>query len=124
MATEKSDPERVARKTMKHLYEGVDFITLLPKQLKRMISKILRDDINVKLAIKGLEPLVRDFDRSCNRIAMAMVISATLVSSAIMHALQVGPSFYGFSVMGFFVFGCAAILGLWLIISIIRSGRL
>jgi ubiquinone biosynthesis protein len=124
MATDKSNPERIARKTLKHLHEGAEFLTLLPKQLKRILSKIIRDDFNPKFTIKGLDQLTRDIDRSSNRIAVAMIISATLLSSAIMHALKVGPSLYGFSVMGFFVFGWATLLGLWLIISIIRSGRL
>ena len=124
MATDKGNPERIARKTLKHLHEGAEFLTLLPKQLKRIMSKIIRDDFNPKFTIKGLDQLARDVDRSSNRIAVAMIISATLLSSAIMHALKVGPSVYGFSVLGFFVFGCATVLGLWLIVSIIRSGRL
>lgn len=124
VATDKTNPERIAKKAMKHLNEGAELMTVLPKQLKRIISKVLRDDLNAKVTIKGLDPFIKDFDRSSNRIAMAMVISAMLLSSAIMHALSVGPSLYGFSIMGFLVFGCAAVLGLWLIISIIRSGRL
>lgn len=124
MATEKSNPERIAGKTIKHFREGAEFMALLPKQVKRIMSKVIRDDMNMKVTFKGLDPFVKDFDRSSNRIAMAMIISAMLLSSAIMHALHVGPSFYGFSVMGFIVFGCAALLGFWLIISIIRSGRL
>jgi ubiquinone biosynthesis protein len=124
MATEKSNPERIKNKTLKHLKEGAEFVTLLPKQMKRIMSKVIRDDLNMKVTVKGLDPFVRDFDRSSNRIAMAMIISAMLLSSAIMHALNVGPSLYGFSLLGFLVFGFAAVLGVWLIISIIRSGRL
>jgi len=124
MATEKSNPERIARKALKHVHEGAEFITLLPKQMKRIMSKVIRDDMNMKVTVKGLDPFVKDFDRSSNRIAMAMIISSMLLSSAIMHALNVGPSLYGFSILGFMVFGFAALLGSWLIISIIRSGRL
>lgn len=124
MSTDKSNPERIVRKTMKQFREGAEFVTLLPKQMKRIMSKVIRDDINMKVTVKGLDPFVKDFDRSSNRIAMAMIISAMLLSSAIMHALNVGPSLYGFSLMGFLVFGFAALLGSWLIISIIRSGRL
>lgn len=124
MATEKSNPARIARKTVKHLHEGAEFLRLLPRQMKRIMSKVIRDDVNMKVTVRGLDPFVKDFDRSSNRIAMAMIISAMLLSSAIMHALNVGPSLYGFSLMGFVVFGFAALLGIWLIISIIRSGRL
>jgi ubiquinone biosynthesis protein len=53
-----------------------------------------------------------------------MVLAALLISSAIMHATGVGPKIYGLSVLGILVFCFAAFMGIWLIISIFRSGRL
>jgi ubiquinone biosynthesis protein len=63
-------------------------------------------------------------DRSSNRISFSMIISAILLSSAIMHATGVGPTYRGISLLGLASFGFAFVLGIWLIISIIRSGRL
>jgi ubiquinone biosynthesis protein len=71
-----------------------------------------------------MEKLIRDMDRSSNRISFSMIISAILLSSAIMHGMGVGPKFLGMSVLGFASFGFALLMGIWLIISIIRSGRL
>jgi ubiquinone biosynthesis protein len=72
----------------------------------------------------GLDKFIKDMDRSSNRIAFSMIISAILLSSAIMHATGAGPSVFGMSLLGITAFGIAFILGIWLLISIIRSGRL
>jgi ubiquinone biosynthesis protein len=41
-----------------------------------------------------------------------------------MHATGAGPSVFGMSLLGITAFAMAFILGIWLIISIIRSGML
>jgi ubiquinone biosynthesis protein len=104
--------------------EAADFFIHFPKQMKKMTRKVLRDELHMKLTHTGLEHFIRDMDRSSNRIAFAMVISAFIISSAIMHATGVRPMVFGMSLLGFLAFGLASLLGVWLLISIIRSGRL
>jgi ubiquinone biosynthesis protein len=121
---ERIRPGRLYEKTRRNIMEVSDFFILFPKQMKQIIRKVLKDDIHLKMTHVGLEKFIRDMDRSSNRIAFSMIISAILLSSAIMHATGVGPRIYGMSVLGFLTFGFAFLLGIWLIISIIRSGRL
>ncbi len=120
----KISPQKIYADLSRNLSEAGDFIVLFPRQMKKIIRKILKDDLHVKLTHTGFEQFIRDMDRSSNRIAFAMIISAILLSSAIMHATGVGPTIYGMSILGFVAFGVASLLGIWLIISIIRSGRL
>jgi ubiquinone biosynthesis protein len=72
----------------------------------------------------NLPEFIKDMDRATNRIAFAMIVSAMILSSAIMHAAGVLPTIFGLSFLGLITFVVAYFLGLWLIISIIRSGRL
>jgi ubiquinone biosynthesis protein len=88
------------------------------------MRKLISDEFHMKMTHIGLEKFILDMDRSTNRIAFSMIISSMLLSSAIMHASGVGPKIYGMSLFGFVAFGCAFLLGIWLLISIIRSGRL
>ena len=92
--------------------------------MKQIIRKILKDDIHMKLTHIGLERFIRDMDKSSNRISFSLIVSSILLSSAIMHATGVGPKIYGLSILGLSAFGIAFLFGIWLIISIIRSGRL
>lgn len=121
---ERIRPAKLYERARKNVMEVSDFFLLFPKQMKQIIRKVLKDDIHIKMTHIGLEKLIRDMDRSSNRISFSMIISAILLSSAIMHGLGVGPTFHGMSVLGFASFGFAFIMGIWLIISIIRSGQL
>jgi ubiquinone biosynthesis protein len=117
-------PGKVAAKVAQNVTDAGDFIATLPKHMGKIIRKVLRNDLHMKMTHLGLEKYMKDIDRSSNRIAFALVLSAMLVSSAIMHATSVGPTIYGMSVLAIITFGFAAVLGIWLLVSIFRSGRL
>lgn len=124
LVRERVSPSRLYEKGRKYIEEIGDFVSLFPKQIKQIIRKILKDDLHLKLTHTGLEKLIRDMDRSSNRISFSMIISAILLSSAIMHATGAGPKISGISVFALLAFAFASVLGVWLLISIIRSGRL
>ncbi len=117
-------PSRLYDKARKNVMEIGDFAFLFPRQMKQIIKKALKDDIQIKMYHVNLPEFIKDMDRSSNRIAFAMIVSAMLISSAIMHATNVPPTIFGISLFGISAFGFAFLLGIWLIISIIRSGRL
>jgi ubiquinone biosynthesis protein len=117
-------PSRLYDKARKNVMEIGDFAFLFPRQIKQIIKKTLRDDIQIKMFHVNLPEFIKDMDRSSNRIAFALIVSAMLISSAIMHATKVPPIVFGISLFGISAFGFAFLLGIWLIISIIRSGRL
>ena len=121
---ERLRPGKLFEKARKNAMEVGDFVTLFPKQMKQIIQKVLKDDVGIRMTHVGMEKFMRDLDRSSNRIAFSMIISAILLSSAIMHATGAGPSVFGMSLLGIVSFGMAFVLGVWLIISIIRSGML
>ncbi len=124
LARERLSPSRIFERAKKNMEEVGEFVVLFPRQMKQIVRKVLRDDIHFKLTHVGLEKFIRDMDKSSNRISFSMIVSSILLSSAIMHATGVGPKIFGMSILGFLAFGFASLLGIWLIISIIRSGRL
>lgn len=117
-------PSRLYEQTRKNIMELGDFALLLPKQVRQIMKKMLKDDIHVKMYHVNLPDFIKDMDKSSNRISFAMIVSAILISSAIMHAAEVRPLIFGVSLFGIFAFLIAFLLGIWLIISIIRSGRM
>lgn len=124
LVREKLSPSRIFEKTKKSIEEIGDFVVVFPRQMKQIIRKVLKGDIHLKLTHIGLEKLTRDMDKASNRISFSLIVSSFLLGSAIMHATGVGPKIYGFSIVGLSSFGFAFLFGIWLIISIIRSGRL
>lgn len=120
----KYSPSKLYNKARKNIMEISDFAFLFPRQMKQIVRKALKDDIQIKMYHVNLPDFIKDMDKSSNRIAFALVVSAMLISSAIMHATKVPPIISGISLFGISAFGFASLLGVWLIISIIRSGRL
>lgn len=120
----RASPTRLYQKAKKNVSDISDFIFHFPRNMTRLFNKALKDDIQVKMFHVNLPELIKDMDKASNRIAFAMVVSAILLSSAIMHAAGVEPRIFGFSFFGLISFGFALLLGIWLLISIIRSGRL
>ena len=121
---ERLRPGRLYESARKNIADIGEFAVLFPKQLRQVVQKVLRDDFHIKMTHIGLDRFIRDMDRSTNRISFSMIIAAMLLSSAIMHATGAGPVYKGFSLLGMSAFFSAFLLGIWLIISIIRSGRL
>jgi len=118
------DPGKAFDQARKNVVDLGEFAFAFPRQLRMLTQKMIKDNFQIKMHHVGLDRVVRDFDRSSNRIAFSLIVSALLLSSAIMHASSVGPKVYGISLLGLSAFIFALILGVWLLISIIRSGRL
>ncbi|HTZ18563.1 MAG TPA: AarF/UbiB family protein, partial [Dissulfurispiraceae bacterium] len=117
-------PDRIIEQARDNLKEIADFTRIFPKQMKKLLKKAVKDDLQIKMYHVNLPEFMKDMDRASNRIAFAMIVSAITLSSAIMHAAGVLPTVFGLSFLGLITFAVAFFLGLWLIVSIIRSGRL
>ena len=96
----------------------------LPRDIKEFLNRLNRNQFKIDLEHRGLDRLVTDLDRSSNRIAFAVVIGSLIVGSSLIMQTNKGPTMLGFPVLGFLGYSVAGLLGLWLAIGILRSGRL
>ncbi len=63
-------------------------------------------------------------DQTSNRISFAIIIAALILGSAIVLNSRIPPLILGVSVIGIAGFIAAAVMGIWLLVAIIRRGRL
>jgi len=96
----------------------------LPRDLKEFINRVNRNKFKIDLEHRGLEKLITDLDKSSNRISFSLLIAALIVGSSIIMQTNKGPMLLGFPALGFLGYSIAGVLGLWLAIAILRSGRL
>jgi ubiquinone biosynthesis protein len=80
--------------------------------------------MQIQFVHRNLDFLVREMDRSSNRLSFAVVIAAIVISSSIIVHAAVGPQLLGYPLLGLAGFMTAAVLGVGLAIGILRSGRL
>lgn len=124
LALRKLDPKRMSTELLALLGNAADFISEAPTEMRRLSQKMLRGELGLLLRHKGLDRLATDMDRSSNRLSFAIIIAAIIIGSSLIISSQVGLTFHGVSVLGLTGFLIAAALGLGLVVSIIRSGRL
>jgi ubiquinone biosynthesis protein len=59
-----------------------------------------------------------------NKVAFSLLTAALIVGAALLAPIPTGPHILGFHALSFFTFVMGGLLGLWLLISILRSGQL
>jgi len=120
---------RISPRTLaKDLYQtGVDLGDLLrdlPTDLKEIIAQIKRGRIHVEFEHKGLEPMLKTHDRVSNRIAFAIVLAALVIGSSLIVLSGIPPKWHEIPIVGIVGFLAAGALGFWLLVSILRHGRM
>ena len=74
---------------------------------------------------KGLDEFMQRMDVVFNRLVIALVVAGGLIGSSMIGVFaKTGPQIAGINAVSFFGFVGATVLGLWLLIGVIRSGRL
>jgi ubiquinone biosynthesis protein len=118
------NPLKAAQTMKRNMTEFVDALTMLPRQIKATFRKVTHGDIRINIHHEELRHLIRDIDKSSNRLAFSIITAAIIVaSSIIIHSAQ-GPMLFGLPMFGLIGYVIAALLGLWILIGILRSGQL
>lgn len=118
------DPTKQFKEFSKTLSETIIFFKKLPSDLQEILTKVKKDDLGIRFEHRGLERLIRELDRSSNRLSFAVVIAALIIGSSIVFQTGAGPKLFGYPLLGLAGFLLSSIFGLWLLISIMRSGKL
>jgi ubiquinone biosynthesis protein len=117
-------PQNILSRILSSGEEYRELAEELPSQVRQALSKLLHGQLRVEFSHVGLEHLSREMERSSNRISFSLILSAIIVGSSVIINLGKGPLIFGFPALGIIGFFIAGLLGLWLAIAILRSGRL
>jgi ubiquinone biosynthesis protein len=124
LAFRKFNAKRISSSAFSMMDGLYDLVTEAPHDMKRLSRRLLKGEMGLVLKHLGLDSLSTDIDRASNRLSFSMIIAALIVGSSWIMTSDTGLIVYGVPLLGVFGFLVAAALGLWLVISIIRSGRL
>ncbi len=121
---QKLSPGHVSRDLRKVVNAYGSLARNLPRDIKEFLNRLNRNQFKIDLEHRGLERLVTDLDRSSNRISFALIIGALIVGSSLIIQSDKGPLLFDLPLLGLLGYLIAGLLGLWLAIGILRSGRL
>lgn len=106
------------------LRTGLEFRNLSlssPRQFGFLLDRLSSEQLKFNLSIREIDGLRRSIDDAANRRAFATVVAALIIGAAIVSTSQ--QSSEG-QILSIILFVAATLLGLWLVVSILRSGRL
>jgi predicted unusual protein kinase regulating ubiquinone biosynthesis (AarF/ABC1/UbiB family) len=92
-----------------------------PRLLEVFLERLTTETLNWNLRIQELEPLRVSLDSSANRLSFSIVIGSLIIGAAI---ISTGGKTRELAILSDILFTTASIIGLWLVVSILRSGRL
>ncbi|MCD5401634.1 ubiquinone biosynthesis protein UbiB, partial [candidate division NPL-UPA2 bacterium] len=90
-----------------------------PGQVSQILRKFRQGEFKLTIEHKGLEETIQGRDKSNNRLAVSLLVTALIIGSSFLIQSE-GTLFWG----GVIGFALAGLLGLWLVVAIFRSGRL
>jgi len=117
-------PQRVAADMAQMASDLLQFSRQFPQDLLEIGRLIRQKRMTVKLDHQGLETMMATHDQISNRISFSIIIAALIIGSALIVISGTPPFFYGISLIGIILFLAAAIMGIWLLVAILRKGRL
>lgn len=127
ISLEQMNPRRLMRRGRRFLRDVVDVAEGLPEQVSAILSRLRRGQIDVHVQHEHLENLVHTLDRASNRIAFGLIIAGSVVASSLLVTQGSQRELLGVvrvETLGIFGYLIAALLGMWLLFSILRSRKL
>ncbi len=116
-------PEALAKRGWSNLTNVIDILSDLPRDLRRLLKAARSGSLQLNIDITRLEKFGQELDRAASRVTVGLVTAALIIGTAIVMTVPGGPTIFGLPFLGFTGFVGAGIGGIWVIISVWRSGR-
>ncbi len=92
-----------------------------PRQVELLLGRITSETLQWNVSLRELDSVRRTVDASANRLSFSIVVGSLIMGAAIISSnAQLGRVYWLSDVL----FAAASLLGLWLVVSILRSGQL
>jgi ubiquinone biosynthesis protein len=117
-------PRRLGRQWLEFGEEVGVFLRDLPLETRRLMAQIKEGRARLQVHHQGLESLINTLERIVNRLAFALVLSALVIASAVIVHARVPPMWHDVSVIGILGYLLAGLMGFWLLIAMLRHGKM
>jgi ubiquinone biosynthesis protein len=122
---ERFTPRRIASRMRRESWKLTQMAAELPYQIHETLEQVRDGQIEVGFVHKGLDDLLAKLDTLFNRLVIALVVTGGLIGSSLIGIFaKSGPHILGIHIVAAFGFTLSAVLGVWLLWGVLRSGRL
>jgi len=124
MLRDRYAPEHLLKEISRNLSEFSKSLTVIPKLVISLYQRSKSDSIKLDLETKGMEKVLLELNKMMNRLVFSMIVAALIIGSSLIIQANVKPYFLNYPVLGILGFVTAGLLGIWLIVSILRTGKI
>jgi ubiquinone biosynthesis protein len=118
-------PRRMLTRARKETRAIAQVFRDAPYQLHDLLEQAREGRIEVGFVHKGLDDFGHKLDAIFNRLVVALVVTGGLIGSSLIGIFaESGPHVLGLHVISVIGFALSGLLGLWLLMGVMRSGRL
>ncbi len=121
---ERLHPQRIADELTHLATDWYEFLSQFPQDLMEIIKQVRHRKLSFRHDFTGLDTMLDTYSQISNRISFSIVIAALIIGSALIVISEIPPLIFGISLIGIIGFFAAALMGIWLLVAIIRKGRL
>lgn len=121
---ERYSPQRLSADVFQLTADLMKFTRQFPQDLLDVARLARRQQLSLRIENRGLERTLSTHDQISNRLSFSIIIAALIIGSALIVISETPPFFYGISLIGIIGFSAAALMGIWLLVAILRKGRL
>lgn len=122
--TERFHPRRLAEDLVTEGGEMLHLLKEIPVELRQVLRLARQGRFRAEFENVGQEQFVKSLERTGTRLSFAIVLAALIVGSSIMVLSGIPPKWYDIPVIGLAGYLLAGIMGFWLLVSVLRKGKL
>ena len=115
---------RIAEEAGLATSEYIDLLRDLPEELRSILSQLRQGRMKLEFEHRGLSDLRVALDQVSNRISFAIVLASLIIGSSLIILSGIPPKWHGIPIIGLIGFLLAGVMGFWLLLSILRHGRM
>ena len=122
---ERFTPRRMAARARREGWKLTQMAADLPYQIHETLEQVRDGQIEVGFVHKGLDDFMAKLDVLFNRLVVALIVTGGLIGSSLIGIFaKTGPHVLGLHIVSVLGFTLSSVLGVWLLWSVLRSGRL
>jgi ubiquinone biosynthesis protein len=114
----------IAGSTFKDASNWARVLHKAPIQIGHILDIAERGYLKLRFDPQGFDRVVSEIDAASNRLSFSLIISAIIVGSSFIIQTGMEPHIWGVPLLGVIGFLMAGFLGMWLVVYILRTGRI
>ena len=123
---ERFSPRRIARLAGISGWHIASIVRDAPRLIRDVMRGIGRGQFQINIRHENLDYLASELDRSSNRLAFSVLVASTIIGSTMLLSMAADFKVFGLPIryLGFAGYALTFVMAAWLLIAILRSGKL